>query len=407
MTKYQYNALKNGKDVIKGEVEANSPREARDKIRQLGYTPLEIFNPNLIIEGKQDESDNQGGLTFMSLSDKILFVSELQVMVSSGISILEALQTIESHTPRIKIKRISHAIQGEIMKGRTFSQAINYLYHDMFGEVFIDLCVTGENTGELGRTFERMLTMLRKQDEIKSQILQALIYPCILIFMIFGILIFFAKIVFPRFMDFITTAGGTIPPFAQLVVDLLTFIGDYWLLCIIGIFGILGAIFFIATNEYTRGIIDRILNRIPLVKDFVNYVNLSNYMCIMSISYDCGVPFINTLSLAQKTISNQEIKAKASATARLIEKGAQYSEALEKTKLLPSALTTMIAAGEKAGNLSKMMQDCVDVIDKKVEMVMQSLTKAFEPAMIIAIGAIVLVIMIAFFQMYLGIISTL
>ena len=343
----------------------------------------------------------------MSLSDKILFVSELQVMVSSGISILEALQTIESHTPRIKIKRISHAIQGEIMKGRTFSQAINYLYHDMFGEVFIDLCVTGENTGELGRTFERMLTMLRKQDEIKSQILQALIYPCILIFMIFGILIFFAKIVFPRFMDFITTAGGTIPPFAQLVVDLLTFIGDYWLLCIIGIFGILGAIFFIATNEYTRGIIDRILNRIPLVKDFVNYVNLSNYMCIMSISYDCGVPFINTLSLAQKTISNQEIKAKASATARLIEKGAQYSEALEKTRLLPSALTTMIAAGEKAGNLSKMMQDCVDVIDKKVEMVMQSLTKAFEPAMIIAIGAIVLVIMIAFFQMYLGIISTL
>ena len=407
MVKYQYNALKNGKEVIKGEIEAKTPREARDGIRALGYTPLEIFQPDLVSHELENESDNQGGITFLSLSDKILFISELQVMISSGISILEALQTIQAHSPKQKLKRIAHSIEGEILKGRTFSQAVNYLFHDMFGEIFIDLCVTGENTGELGKTFERMLSMLRKQDEIKDQIIQALIYPCILIFMILGILIFFAKVVFPSFMGFIMNNGGQIPPFAQAIVDLLTFVGDYWILCIIGLFGTLGAIFFLATNEISRKIFDKLLNRIPIVKDFVNYINLSNYMCIMSISYDCGVPFMHSLTLAQKTISNSEIKEKAVYTTKLMEKGIQYSEALDKTKLLPSALTTMIAAGEKAGNLSKMMQDCVDVIDKKVDMVLQALTKAFEPAMIVFVGGLVLVIAIAFFQMYLGMLSSL
>ena len=116
---------------------------------------------------------------------------------------------------------------------------------------------------------------------------------------------------------------------------------------------------------------------------------------------------MHSLTLAQKTISNSEIKEKAVYTTKLMEKGIQYSEALDKTKLLPSALTTMIAAGEKAGNLSKMMQDCVDVIDKKVDMVLQALTKAFEPAMIVFVGGLVLVIAIAFFQMYLGMLSSL
>lgn len=219
----------------------------------------------------------------MSLDDKILFVSELQVMIESEISMLEALQTLEAHAPNRKLKMMAHSIQGEFINGKTFSEAVNYLYSDVFGEIFLDLCITGENTGEMSRTFDRIFTMLRKQDEIKDQIIQALIYPCILIFMMFCILIFFAKVVFPKFMGFVLINGGAIPPFAQSVVDLMAFVGNYWLFCILGVFGILGAIFFLASNKYSRAIFDRILVKIPVVKDFVNYINLSNYMCIITI----------------------------------------------------------------------------------------------------------------------------
>ena len=126
----------------------------------------------------------------------------------------------------------------------------------------------------------------------------------------------------------------------------------------------------------------------------------------MTISYECGISFTKTILLAEKTIQNCEVREKAELTTQMVEKGKQFSEALEISGLLPSALVTMIAAGDKAGNLSKMLQDCLDVIDKKVELVLQSLTKAFEPAMIVIIGAIVLILVIAFFQMYTGLITT-
>lgn len=402
MAKYHYRALKDGKDIINGELEAKTPREARELIRNLGFTPLEIFQADLVVHEMSDDAGNFGGINYLSLDDKILFISDLQVMLSSSISLLEALQTIEINSPRPKIKKIAHALQGEIMKGKTFSESMNYLYHDLFGEIFIDLCVTGENTGELATTLERMLMILRKQDEIKSQILQASIYPSILVTMMLGILIFFAKVLFPAFMGVINDNLGKIPPFAQSVSDLLQFVGDYWLLCIIGVFGIIGAFIYLASNPHTKKLFDMTFIRIPLLKDFVSYINLSNYMSIMAISYECGAPFPKSLSLAEKTVSNYEIKKKAKLTTKLMEKGIAYSEALHQSMLLPPTLITMIASGEKAGNLSKMLKDCSDVIDKKVELVLQALTKAFEPILLIILGGLTLALAIAFFQMYAG-----
>ena len=122
----------------------------------------------------------------------------------------------------------------------------------------------------------------------------------------------------------------------------------------------------------------------------------------MAISYECGAPFPKSLSLAEKTVSNYEIKKKAKLTTKLMDKGIAYSEALHQSMLLPPTLITMIASGEKAGNLSKMLKDCSDVIDKKVELVLQALTKAFEPILLIILGGLTLALAIAFFQMYAG-----
>ena len=410
MPRYLYNALKeNKKDVVEGEIEAVTPREAREKIRELGYMPLKIFDPALVVNEMSDFSDNQGGITFLSLNDKIMFVSEVQVMLSSGISIVDALNTIYVNSPRMKVKKIAKELQVAILGGKTFAEAVNYLYHDAFGDTFIDLCVTGENSGELDKTLDRMLVMLRQQDEIKGNIIQALIYPCIVILIMCGLLILFSKFVFPTFASAImmSGAGVDIPVFAATVMGTLQFIGDYWWLCILSIFAFFGAVNFLATYDKTRAFFDKLFLQIPIIKDFVNYINLANYMCILNISYATGVPFMKSLELARRTIGNTEIKQKADYANRLVEKGATLSDAFHKASLLPGALVTMIAAGEKAGNLSKMLQDCVDVIDKKIDMVLKALTKAFEPTLIVVLGAIVFVIAIAFFQLYIGLIQSL
>lgn len=404
MVRYAYNALKNNKDIVNGEVEAVTQREAREKVRELGLIPLKIFEPDLVVYELADNADNQGGIKHLSLTDKIMFISELQVMLSSGISIVEALQTIQQHSPKIKIQRMAKRLQESVLSGKTFSESVNYLYHDIFGDTFIDLCVTGENSGELDVTLERMIVMLKKQDDIKGSIIQALIYPCILLLIMFGILIFFSKVVFPIFAALIVSNSANVPPFAATVMGFLKFVGEYWWLCILGFFASIGAINFLASCEQTRSFFDKLLLKIPLVNDFVNYINLSNYMCILNISYASGVPFMQTLDLAKRTIGNTEIRKKAANANLKVEKGAVLSDAFASSNLLPGALVTMIAAGEKAGNLSKMLQDCVNVIDKKIDMVLQALAKAFEPMMMMILGIMVLIIAVAYAQLYMGVI---
>ncbi len=404
MAKYKYEALKDNKDLVNGYVEAVTPRDAREKVRALGLMPIKVFEEKLITYELSDIADNRGSVKFLSLSEKMMLVSELHTMLGASISVVEALQTIQNHTPKMKVKRFAKEIQDAILQGKSFSEAINYLNHDVFGDTFINLCAAGENSGELDQTLGRMLVLLKKQDNIKGNVIRALIYPCILILMMFGLLVFFSLVVFPVFTSFVMNQGGEIPTFAKMVTGTLSFIGNYWWFCLLLILASIGGVIFLATNEYSRTFFDKLLLKIPLIQEFVNYINLSNYMCILSISYATGVPFLKGLNLASATVKNTEVRKKADFVYELMGKGTTLSDAMEKSHLLPGALVTMVAAGEKSGNLSKMLEDCVEVIDKKIDMVLQSLAKAFEPAMIIVLGIIVLIIAVAFMQMYIAMI---
>ncbi len=407
MSKYLYNALNsNNKDVIVGEVEAETPREARQKVRELGYMPLRIYDPSLVTTEEVKTGENRGSITFLSLSDKISFVTELEVMLASGISVVEALSTVEDNSPKPKIKRLASELKKSILAGRSFTESLNLLYHDVFGDIFIDLCETGEYSGELDLMLRRVSLMLKKQEEIKSDIVHASIYPCILLVIMFGLLVLFAKFVFPAITAMLVGNGAQVPAFAGGVIATMNFINSYWVWCILAAVALGYCLHNLMRNPETRSFFDKLVLKIPILNEFISYINLSNYMCVMNIAYESGVPFDKTLALATKTIGNTEIKQKALKANALVAKGNLLSDSLSMSKLLPGALITMVAAGEKSGSLSKMLEECVIVIDKKIDIVLKALTKAFEPALIVILGVVVGVIAFAFMQLYVSMIQS-
>ncbi len=130
-------------------------------------------------------------------------------------------------------------------------------------------------------------------------------------------------------------------------------------------------------------------------------------MTVLHISYDAGLPIMSGLELSNKTVGNYTIKKKIFDAVNLVRSGKTLSEAFQRTGAIPGALMTMIATGEKSGTLGKMFHDAADVIDKKVDMALDAMTKLFEPALIVIMGGIVLFIAAAFYQMYFGMLNTL
>lgn len=416
MAKFKYNALKNNNSIINGEVEASNLREAREKIRELGFMPTKVYiEESLIPETLNEQSSSFGdgkavisaNVNFLSLQEKIMFTSDLNVLLSSGIPILEALNSIESNTPKLKIKTICSTLKQGILSGLTFAQALEKFYENVFGPVYIGLVKTGENAGELDSTLSRMLVLLRKQDNIKSKIISASIYPAVLILIMLGVLILFSKFVFPAFIGVFAFNGESLPFLASILVNVCNFVGSFWWLIIIGVVVGCKIIYNLFQNPEIKSRWDDFILQVPVLSDFIRYINISNFMTVLSISYEAGLPIMSGLELSNKTVGNYVIKKQIFNSINLIRSGKSLTDALNHTRAIPSAIMTMIATGEKSGTLGKMFHDASEVLDKKVDMALEALTKMFEPTLIVIMGGVVLFVAVAFYQMYMGMLGTL
>lgn len=412
MAKYFYNALKNNKQIIKGEIEASDLREARDKIRQLGFIPTKVYTEyaNQVPASSSDAQIKapvkKSKVTFLSLEEKISFTSELEVLLSSGIPIVEALQTIEMNSPKVRLKKVCEDLKNAIMSGLTFAQSIQSLYRDVFGSVYTALVKTGEDAGELEATLQRMLVLLNKQARIKDKIINASIYPAILIIIMLILLILFSTVVFPKFISVFTFNGEQLPFLAGMLVGICSFIMHYWWFVILLFGAVCGACIVLFKNEQFKRKWDDFILKVPAISDFIEYINLSNFMTVLHIAYDAGLPIISGLELSGKTVGNYCIRKKISSALAHVKSGKTLTEAFQRARAIPGALMTMIATGEKSGTLGKMLHDAAEVLDKKVDMALEALAKLFEPAVIIIMGGVVLFIALAFFQMYAGMLGS-
>ena len=171
---FSYEALKQGKETVKGEVNASSLKDARDVIRKMGLVPLKI---NEVIEAKQKASNR---LASLSLTEKIDFISTLQILLQSGIPAVESLMFMEQEASRKKIRDMSGILKKQIMAGATFADTMAR-YPEVFGYIFIGLVKAGEETGEMEKTLGRIKDLLTKQSNTKSKVIGTLMYPMFVI----------------------------------------------------------------------------------------------------------------------------------------------------------------------------------------------------------------------------------
>ena len=191
---YSYKALKQGKEIISGEITASDYKDAKDLIRKMGLVPTELKE---YVDTKAKKATQ---LTSLSLAEKIDFISTLQILLTSGIPAVESLMFMEQEAARKKIRDMSKILKTQIMAGSTFADTMAR-YPQVFGYIFIGLIKAGEESGELEKTLDRIKNLLNKQANIKSKVIGTLMYPMFVIVLAFCIVIIMLTFVFPAFKD--------------------------------------------------------------------------------------------------------------------------------------------------------------------------------------------------------------
>ena len=394
MSIYNYVALKNNKDVVKGKIEAETHRQARENVRKLGFLPIKIYEETkaAVVEEKIEAKKMQA----LSLQDKIDFTSTFQILAQSGIPVIESLVFIENDAAKLKLRLISKEIRRQIMAGSTFADTIAK-YPKIFGQIYIGLVKAGEDSGELEKTLERLLELLKKEQNIKSKVKGTLMYPAFVVILAMVITTIMLVFVFPAFKDIFDTQGKSLPWITATLMSLGEFLRAYWILIPV-IFGtfIFGTIFLLKW-EPSKKIIDKYILRIPLLTDLIQFSNFSNFIAVMQVAYDAGVPIVDCLYLSNLTLTNFTLRDKISTATNNVQQGQYLSMALKATQVIPKMILFMIATGEQSGRLGDMLAQATMFIDKKLDDIIDTMTKMIEPIMLIVIGSIVLVLALALY----------
>ena len=272
--------------------------------------------------------------------------------------------------------------------------------------MYLGLCTAGEESGNLDKTLEYNLAVLKKQDDLKSKVISMSVYPAITVLILIAVFIICGKFVFPAFINGANISAGDIPLTVNFVVSTCEYLFKYWMIVIIALFACVWGIIKIWAQSVFKKFVDARLLEIPLVSDFIRYINLSSFFTVLNVAYESGITIVSSLELAISTISNSLIKQEAELSKNLVMRGEELSQSFVKSELVPPIFNTLIVTGEKSGRLGQMFRDIALGIDKKLDMVMSSLAKAFEPTLTVIIGIVVGYIVVAFFQLYGSMIGT-
>jgi len=388
---YSYIALKQGKEVVKGEVTASNLKDARDVIRKMGLVPTKI---NEFAENKNKKS--KSGLTSLSLKEKIDFISTLQILLQSGIPAVESLMFMEQEAAKKKIRDMSRILKTQIMAGSTFADTLAR-YPNVFGYIFIGLVKAGEESGELEKTLGRINELQTKQDNIKGKVIGTLMYPMFVVVLAFLITLVMLIFVFPAFKDMFEQQEKALPMITTMMINAGDYLKEFWYTIPLFIVALIAFVFLVFRCQPARNILDKIVLKIPLLNNLILYSNYSNFLSVMTVSYEAGIPIVDCLHLANITLTNSVLKNKMSGAIVKVQQGMQVSQALKSTKVVPKMLLFMVSTGEQTGRLGDMLDKGVKFLDKTLDGIIDTMTKMIEPIMLLVIGSIVLVMALALY----------
>lgn len=401
MTVYLYNALKNNTIIVSGRVEAINVAEARKKIKEMNLIPTSIVDSE--IKHQKKSKGLKARVSSLSLREKIDFTSTLEILTSTGIPIVESLLFVEQNSDSQKVRHMTHEFRKQIIGGLTLGETLER-YRDIFGKVYVGLVKAGEDSGELDKTLVRMLELLKKQDAVKAKVIGALIYPAVVVLLAIVAVVVMLVFVFPAFDEMFQTLGKELPWITRTCMDMGKFLKANWLVCVIGLVISIMALNYVYKKPSVRRTVDSFVLHIPMLSDMLKYSNFSNFMAVLQVSYEAGIPIVDCLFLANLTMENFILQNAIMKAATKVQQGMHLSVALKNVKQVPNMMTFMIATGEQSGRLGDSLQHSVNFIDKKLDGVIDAFTKLIEPLLMVFIGIIVaclgLALYLPLFQAY-------
>lgn len=391
MPAYQYAALDAKGRQRKGLIEADTPRLARQSLRERGLNPLGVEEVGANQE--RDRGRRMWGLR-ISATDLALITRQMATLVGSSLPVEEALGAVARQADRARLGGLMLAVRTRVLEGHTLATALGD-FPQVFPELYRATVAAGEQSGHLEVVFERLADYTEARQQMRQKIGLALFYPLLLtgvaVLVVAGLLTY----VVPQVVQVFSSLNQQLPALTRGLIALSDFLRQNgWLLLMVLAGGVVAWVLALRRVGFKRQT-HQILLRLPLVARLVRGANTARFARTFSILMASGVPVLEALRISSQVLSNLPMReALEQATAR-VKEGASLNKAISASGYFPPMTVQLIASGEASGRLESMLERAAVQQERETETLIAALLGIFEPMLILVMGGVVLVIVLA------------
>ena len=392
-TQYAYKVKDTRGRFVEGKVEAASEAAVAEKLRSMGYVPLEVQVANA---GMQREI-TLGRKKRVKLKDLAVFARLFATMIDAGLTMLRGLSILSEQAENPELRRILRIVKQDVEAGMSLSAAFAKA-ENTFPPLMVNMTRAGEAGGFLDVTMRQIADNFESEVRLRGKIKAALTYPAVVfvlaILMCVGMLIF----VVPVFEGMFTDLGGELP----LPTKVLVFLSSSmrFMLPILIVAGFVGLWLWrrYGKTERVRNVVDPLKLKLPVFGNLFQKLALARFSRNLGTLLASGVPILQSLEIVSETTGSVVISRALKQVQESVRKGESVAGPLSEHEVFPPMVVQMIASGEESGAIDQMLHKIAQFYDAEVEATTEALTALIEPLMIAFLGGIVGSMIIALYM---------
>jgi general secretion pathway protein F len=400
MPVYEYTAINNVQRKVKGVLDADSASAARAKLREMSLLPVEVEEARAVAKSAREIAISDI-LARPKTADIALFTRQVAVLLQAGMPLVDALNAVLEQIESKGLTKVVYDLKETISEGAALSAALAK-HRRYFPALYVNMVRAGESSGALEIVLFRLAEYMEKQLKLRRRVTSALLYPCLMTVVGFGILFFLITYIIPTITKIFQQVNQALPTPTIILINVSNFMRTYWLAMLVA-----AALAALGINRYFSteaggAVWDKLKLSLPVFGKLNRKMAVARFARTLGTLTQSGVNLIDSLEIVKSIVNNRVFARAIDEAKESVKKGEDLAVSLRRSAVFPPVLIHMVAVGERSGQLEDMLVKVADTFEDEVDTALLGLVSLLEPAMIVVmatiVGFIVLAVLLPIFE---------
>ena len=380
-------------EIVEGVYVAENEGKLRHELQEKGLYVLSL-QPKGAIAGLSLRLPQSHSV---NMREFLIFNQELATLLKAGMPLVQSLDLLKRRVTSPVFRSVLDDIHERVRSGTALSDAFA-AQNDLFPRVYTASLLAGERSGNLDAVLRRYVEYTKIIATLKRKTVSALVYPAILITLALILVSIIVLKVVPAFADFYAGFGAELPLATRVIMNISSFVRGEFTLVVAAIAIIAGGAYFWLRNAQHQARFDRLILNLPGFGQVARKFGTSQMARTLATLLGGGLPLVNALDIAARSISNQYLAGQLDIVAARVREGQSFAAALDARRTFPDVAVKMAEVGEATGALQDMLNTVADFFDEEISTYMERFVTLVEPVLLVVMGVVIAGLLLALYM---------